>query len=155
VVRELEDEISAVDEFLPRQMELEALMEEKESMESRYCSLRLSAQRVQHRYASHERTKVPDLQRKMSDLHGRLVEIDSRISPIAQASVQLVNKNWGLLLRTGIDKSHLARQIETYADIYTARVSNFLFVTPYAFLRSSRGSLPHDPRCMPALKSED
>jgi HAD superfamily 5'-nucleotidase-like hydrolase len=155
VVRELEDEISAVDQFLPKQTELEALMEEKERMESRYCSLRLSAQRIQQRYASHECTKVPDLQRMMSEMHGRLVEIDSRISPIAQAAVQLVNKNWGLLMRTGIDKSHLARQIETYADIYTARVSNFLLVTPYAFLRSSRGSLPHDPSCMPALKSED
>ncbi len=52
-------------------------------------------------------------------------------------------------MRTGIDKSHLARQIERYADIYTARVSNFLHVTPFAFLRSSRGSLPHDPECMP------
>ena len=87
-------------------------------------------------------------------MHGRLVEIDSKISPIAQAAVQLVNKNWGLLMRTGIDKSHLARQIETYADIYTARVSNFLHVTPYAFLRSSRGSLPHDPECLPALDTE-
>jgi len=83
-------------------------------------------------------------------LHGKLAEIDTRISPIAQAAVQLVNRNWGMLMRTGIDKSHLARQIENYADIYTARVSNFLHVTPYAFLRSSRGSLPHDPECLPA-----
>jgi len=85
----------------------------------------------------------------MSELHGRIVELDSRIAPIAQASGQLLNKNWGLLMRTGIDKSHLARQIERYADIYTARVSNFLQVTPTAFLRSRRGSLPHDPECLP------
>ena len=93
--------------------------------------------------------KIRDLQRQMSELHGRIVQIDSRIAPIAQASGQLLNKNWGLLMRTGIDKSHLARQIERYADIYTARVSNFLHLTPTAFLRSSRGSLPHDPECMP------
>ena len=154
VLRELEDEIASVDQFLPKQAELEALMEEKQRMESQYCSLRLSAQRIQQRYGPRERAKVQELQRKMSGMHGRLVEIDSKISPIAQAAVQLVNKNWGLLMRTGIDKSHLARQIETYADIYTARVSNFLHVTPYAFLRSSRGSLPHDPECLPALDSE-
>ena len=53
--------------------------------------------------------------------------------------------NWGLLMRTGTDKSHLARQIERYADAYTSRVSNFLHITPFAFLRSHRGSLPHDP----------
>ncbi|MGA2404762.1 MAG: HAD-IG family 5'-nucleotidase, partial [Syntrophobacteraceae bacterium] len=155
VVRELEDEIAAVDQFLPRQAELRALMETKERMESQYCRLRLSAQRIQQDYEPHDRAKIPDLQRKMSELHGRIVEIDSRIAPIAQASAQLLNKNWGLLMRTGIDKSHLARQIERYADIYTARVSNFLHVTPFAFLRSSRGSLPHDPECEPVMDREE
>ncbi len=155
MIRELEDEIAAVYQFQPRQAEIKTLMEEKERMESQYCSLRLSLQRIQQGYASHERAKIPDLQRKMSDLHNRLVEIDSRISPVAQASGQLVNKNWGLLMRTGIDKSHLARQIENYADIYTARVSNFLHVTPYAFLRSSRGSLPHDPECLPGTNDSE
>ena len=34
--------------------------------------------------------------------------------------------------------------IESYADVYTSRVSNLLFQTPFAYLRSPRGSLPHD-----------
>ena len=42
------------------------------------------------------------------------------------------------------DKSHLARQIERYADVYTSRVSNLLALTPFVYLRSPRGSLPHD-----------
>jgi hypothetical protein len=29
--------------------------------------------------------------------------------------------------------------------VYTSRVSNFLHATPYVYLRSPRGSLPHDP----------
>jgi 5'-nucleotidase len=149
VVRELEDEIAAVDEFVPKQAELISLMEAKERLESQYCSLRLAVQRIRNGYGPRDNAKIPDLQRQMSELHGSIVEIDSRIAPIAQASGQLLNKNWGLLMRTGIDKSNLARQIERYADIYTARVSNFLLVTPTAFLRSSRGSLPHDPECMP------
>jgi hypothetical protein len=49
------------------------------------------------------------------------------------------------LLRSGNDKSHLARQIERSADVYTSRVSNFLYATPFAYLRSRRGSMPHDP----------
>ncbi|MEE8143506.1 MAG: 5'-nucleotidase domain-containing protein, partial [Planctomycetota bacterium] len=56
----------------------------------------------------------------------------------------LSSSRWGLLMRAGNDKSHLARQIERHADIYTSRVSNFLFATPYAYLRSPSGSLPHD-----------
>jgi len=38
----------------------------------------------------------------------------------------------------------MARQIERYADIYTSRVSNLLLHTPFVYLRSNRGSLPHD-----------
>jgi hypothetical protein len=147
VIRELEDEIAADDQFLPRQAELSALMESKEQMESQYCSLRLDALRIQQGYEPRDGAKIRETQGKMSELRDRMVELDSRIAPFAQASGQLLNKNWGLLMRTGIDKSHLARQIENYADIYTARVSNFLHVTPFAFLRSSRGSMPHDPEC--------
>ena len=39
--------------------------------------------------------------------------------------------------------------IERAADIYTSRVSNFLFRTPFAYFRSQRGTLPHDPASRP------
>jgi hypothetical protein len=71
------------------------------------------------------------------------------LAPLAQSSSELTNERWGLLLRAGNDKSHLARQVERYADVYTSRVSNFLAVTPFVYLRSPRGSLPHDPAVMP------
>jgi hypothetical protein len=48
------------------------------------------------------------------------------------------------MMRAGNDKSHLARQIERHADIYTSRVANLLYATPFAYLRSPRGTLPHD-----------
>jgi len=80
----------------------------------------------------------------VTDLRARLVALDERIAPIAKRSGEILNQRWGLLLRAGNDKSHLARQVERYADIYTSRVSNFLFETPFVYLRSPRGSLPHD-----------
>jgi hypothetical protein len=52
-------------------------------------------------------------------------------------------------MRAGNDKSQLARQVEQYADIYISRVSSFLEHTPFAYLRSARGSLPHDPNPIP------
>ena len=71
--------------------------------------------------------------------------LDEQIAPLAREASQLENPRWGALLRSGNDKSHLANQIERSADIYTSRVSNFLFATPFAYLRSRRGSMPHDP----------
>jgi 5'-nucleotidase len=147
IIRELEEEIAAITGFQPQFTELNELMRIKEEMEAKFRSLRLSAQRMQQRYGPREGVTLQILQHQMADLNNRISEIDTKIAPLAQSAAQLLNSNWGLLLRTGIDKSHLARQVERYADIYTARVSNFLHVTPFAFLRSIRGSLPHDPLC--------
>jgi hypothetical protein len=47
-------------------------------------------------------------------------------------------------MHAGNDKSRLARQIERHADIYTSRVSNLQFLTPFGYLRAARGRLPHD-----------
>jgi hypothetical protein len=47
-------------------------------------------------------------------------------------------------MRAGNDKSQLARQIETHADLYTSRVSNLFHLTPFGYLRAGRGVLPHD-----------
>ena len=47
-------------------------------------------------------------------------------------------------MRAGSDTSLFARQVERYADIYTSRVTNLLAETPFAYLRATRTSLPHD-----------
>jgi hypothetical protein len=70
--------------------------------------------------------------------------LDDEIAPLAIASGTLNNERWGLLMRTGNDKSLLTRSVERHADIYMSRVSNFLYQTPFTFLRPPRGSLPHD-----------
>lgn len=80
----------------------------------------------------------------MSALREKLVELDDRIAPLVLAESSASNSRWGYLMRTGKDKSHLTRQIERYADIYTSRVSNFLHATPFCYFRAPRGSLPHD-----------
>jgi len=74
-----------------------------------------------------------------------LVSLDERIAPLARAAGELGNPTWGSLMRAGNDKSLYARQVERYADVYLSRVSNFLYETPFGFLRAARPSLPHDP----------
>eukprot|EP00959_Pyramimonas_sp_CCMP1952_P219940 4598214-Pyramimonas_sp.AAC.1 len=54
-------------------------------------------------------------------------------------------RRWGYLSRAGVnDKSHLARQMEIYADLYTSRVSNLYSKTPFQYFRSPTQSLAHD-----------
>jgi 5'-nucleotidase len=145
VLRELEAEVSALEGYRSTELKLMALMREKETLEARLSRARLALQRLHAGYGPPPEAPAGTLEAQVQDLRGQLLALDAEIAPLAKAGTELTNARWGLLTRAGNDKSHLTRQIERYADIYTSRVSNFLHATPYAYFRSPRGSLPHDP----------
>jgi len=144
VLRELEPEFAALEAFGPQERELAAMMEEKTGLEFALSQARLQLQRLLNRYGPQPPATAQTLRETMGELRGRLEALDGRVAPLARLAGELSNRRWGLLMRAGNDKSHLARQVERYADIYTSRVSNFLFETPFVYLRAPRGTLPHD-----------
>ena len=142
VVPELESELHAIDDFARRQAALTTLMRQKESLEAIYCQRRLALLRANDKVDSPQ--VMDELRAAVKVARAEIGALDENIGPLAGSSAQLMNPNWGLLMRAGNDKSYLARVLEGHADIYTSRVSNFLFQTPYKYFRSPRGSLPHD-----------
>jgi 5'-nucleotidase len=144
VLRELERDIQAECQFSAEFQKLNNLMLEKEEIELNMYQLKLDLQRGRKQYSKEESPDVRGLDKKIEALRSQIKSLDDRISPLARAAAEISNPNWGLLMRAGNDKSHLARQVERSADIYMSRVANFLTQTPFAFLRSARGSLPHD-----------
>ena len=144
VIRELEDEVKAVAAFHPSEERLSTLMIEKEEYEAEMAAIRVQLARVKSGYGP-KAQPADQLQSRYDELRVKHSSIDTEIAPLAKAAGELSNATWGLLLRAGNDKSKLAYRMERYADIYTSRVSNFLLATPYVYLRSPRGSLPHDP----------
>lgn len=145
VVRELEEDIEADEAFQPIQERLTELMADKMALEQRYSAHRIAAQRARDGYGPQPDEPAETHEEAMQAIRQDLLALDAEIGPLAQQAAVLHNPHWGLLMRTGNDKSLLARHVETYADLYTARVSHFLRATPFAYLRSHRGSLPHDP----------
>ncbi|GBE30126.1 5' nucleotidase family protein [bacterium BMS3Bbin04] len=144
VLRELEGEIRALSGFRAEQAELTSLMLKKEELESTFDRIRMLVRRGE---AVSGKGKDPKLEKfivKLNRIRSELSALDKKIGPYAKAYGELLNPNWGLVLRAGNDKSLLARQVENFADIYMSRVSNFLYSTPYAYLRSKRSTLPHD-----------
>jgi len=144
VTRELENELTALEAFKPKQQELSRLMQEKDEIEHRFSIARVALQRIEQAYGPASEPSVKDLKQTMQTLRQALIQLDARASGLAKEAAELGNVRWGLLMRAGNDKSRLAYQMERYADIYTSRVSNFLLHTPFVYLRSPRGSLPHD-----------
>jgi HAD superfamily 5'-nucleotidase-like hydrolase len=145
IVRELEGEIAAAEATLGTEERLAAMMRDKERLELAYARLRLEVLRARGAPEENGNGNGDDRSAKMAEVRAAIATLDAEIAPLAKAASELSNPRWGLLMRAGNDKSHLARQLERSADIYTSRVSNFLLHTPFAYLRPPRGSLPHDP----------
>jgi HAD superfamily 5'-nucleotidase-like hydrolase len=145
ILRELEHELAAIGEFRDTERELARMMAAKIELEGTLSRIRLAMQRLRDDYGDQPETGLGELEARFHEVREETVALDDRIAPLARQASQLENRHWGALLRAGNDKSHLARQLERSADIYTSRVSNFLFSTPFAYLRSRRGSMPHDP----------
>ena len=145
VLRELEDEVRAIAAFRSTEAKLATKMVAKERLEAEACQVRLELQRRRLQYGPRSQATEEQLLSRAAVLRSEQEALDVELGPMARAASELSNPHWGLLTRAGNDKSHLARQVERYADIYTSRVSNFLFATPFVYLRSPRGSLPHDP----------
>jgi hypothetical protein len=142
VLRELEPEIAALDSFRARAAVLDGLMEQKVALDNEIAHLRLALLRGKAGYA--EDSRPPPQPSRLRALARQAIELEQLIAPYAKEASQLGNRKWGPLLRAGNDKSLFARQLENNADIYFSRVSNLLGVTPFGYLRASRGSLPHD-----------
>jgi 5'-nucleotidase len=142
VVRELEHELGAVLDFGADQAELDARMADKALLDHQFAWLRMELLRADDQ--SRTGRAREELERQLRVVRSHLIELDQRVVPLAKESNELSNPVWGPLMRCGNDKSHLARQIERYADIYMSRVSNLLPYTPFAYLRAPRVTLPHE-----------
>jgi 5'-nucleotidase len=144
ISRELENELSALEAFKPKQATLSTWMAEKEALEHHYSLERIQVQRAEAGYGPQPVRSIAELRQEMHNIRNQLLALDGRIAGLAREAAELGSRRWGPLMRAGNDKSRLAFQMERYADIYTSRVSNFLLSTPFVYLRSPRGSLPHD-----------
>lgn len=144
VIREMEEEARALEGFKPKQRKISRLMAEKETCEHEHAWLRLELQRTEAGYGPEASRPMRQLKNRLQTLRKQMLALDDQLSPLVEEAVALVNPHWGLLMRAGNDKSHLARQVERYADVYTSRVSNLMWQTPFFYLRAPRGSLPHD-----------
>jgi 5'-nucleotidase len=144
IVRELEEELVAVERLQAGQARLDALMAKKAELEDEQAQLRLRLLRLERGYGPIEGSGAAALEVRLARLRGRVEKLDAEIAPLAGALGTVFSETWGPLMSAGADRSFLARQLEDSADLYTSRVSNLLHTTPFAYLRAPRGQMPHE-----------
>ncbi len=140
ILRELELELHrwpAGDESTQRG---DRLLHQREVLEAAANRLRVQLLRIRGRYGPDVIETIDGLTLRLSVLDAELARLDADVGMIPARS----DDQWGPLMRSGRDKSHLAFQVERYADVYASRVSNLLDASPYACFRSLRITLPHD-----------
>ncbi|CAH1454527.1 unnamed protein product [Lactuca virosa] len=149
ICRELEEEYNALIHSREHRAKLVELINQKEVIGDLFNQLRLALQRrnkgrpAQTLAATHMDDK--ELTESVQNLLIVMQRLDEKIAPMLEQDGEHFSKRWGYLSRAGLwDKSHLMRQIEKYADIYTSRVSNFLNYTPFMYFRSQEQTLAHD-----------
>ncbi|NP_001131882.1 uncharacterized LOC100193261 [Zea mays] len=149
ICRELEDEFNALVKSHDQKEKLVTLIQQKEIVGDLFNQLRLALQRRSNSRPAQTLAATcmddQELTESMQKLLIVMQRLDEKIGPMLEADGELFNKRWGWLSRAGLwDKSHLTRQIEKYADIYTSRVSNFLHYTPFMYFQSQEQTLAHD-----------
>ncbi|XP_009768833.1 uncharacterized protein LOC107808313 isoform X2 [Nicotiana tabacum] len=160
ICRELEEEYNALIHSQQHRATLIDLINQKEVLGDLFNQLRLALQRrtmgrpAQTLAATHMEDN--ELTESMQKLLVVMQRLDQKIGPMLDEDGELFNKRWGYLSRAGLwDKSHLMRQIEKYADIYTSRVSNFLHYTPFMYFRAQEQNLAHDSYTFDHLRRDN
>lgn len=133
VVEEMEDEIKNMLKAGPLQTEITSLMEQKEPLELELVDL------VTHKV---EGTKVDE--KRIDQLQDTISEIDKRISPLIRQQATIFNPFWGEIMRAGNEESYFAHQVDRFADIYMARLSDLFDASPRTYFRSKRRPLAHE-----------
>ncbi|KAL4274006.1 hypothetical protein GQ457_13G023160 [Hibiscus cannabinus] len=149
ICRELEEEYNALILSRGHRANVIELINQKEVLGDLFNQLRLALQRRSKGRPAQTLAATNMDDRELTESMQKLLivmqRLDDKIAPLLEADGELFNKRWGFLSRAGLwDKSHLMRQIEKYADIYTSRVSNFLNYTPFMYFRSQEQTLAHD-----------
>lgn len=134
VIEELDKEVAANKKGEPLNHEIETLMKKKAPMEDELTDIMT---RKVEKPGSVDEPRVELLQKTIG-------EIDSQISGYIRKQQLTYNQNWGQLMRAGNEESYFAHQVDRYACVYMAQISDILELSPRTYFRSPRRPLSHE-----------
>lgn len=134
VVEEIEDEIKKERQNQPTLDKINKMMEQKIPLEIKVD--KLIGEQIETSSKKHDET-IRTLLHEISDL-------DKAISPLIKQQQSLFNPYWAEVMRTGIEESYFAYQVERFACVYMARLEDLLHVSPRTYFRSHRRPQAHD-----------
>lgn len=134
VVEELEVELERAKKVEPYFDEIRTLMDQKEPLEFELVNI-ISTKIETGKEADDSRVAF---------LQSTITELDKRISTLIRSQQSMFNRHWGEVFRAGNEESYFAHQVDRFACIYMAKISDLLELSPRMYFRASRRPLAHE-----------
>jgi hypothetical protein len=155
VVEELNAELTKLDalkddldEIRRRVGEREALDDELQQIRSKISLMLRQAEKARQKgenkkshYLIKEQEKLLERAQEMATT---LEGLDQDIRQRIEARHAAVHPIWGELMKVGLERSRFADQVSAYACVYTARLTNMRFYSPFKRFSSTHDLLPHE-----------
>jgi len=153
VVEELEEDFKKTEKLLPEFEKIMDAIREEEVLQTAVQSIRSDIsnqerrQKLKHMQKPQESkylAKMLELKAELKLREEELEGLHKKIKELVSAREKAFHPVWGELMRTSLEKSRFGKQIESYACLYTSRVSSLRFYSCSQKMRSYRDLMPHD-----------
>ena len=133
VLGDLEDELSNIKASKNVQKEITDLMGKKSKLEAKINLYDISGSKDKRE----KRETITKLFEEIDAVNGRISEKLAELK-------KYFNPYWGEILRSGLEESRFADQVERYACIYMTKVSDLYSYSPRTYFRPLKRLLPHE-----------
>jgi 5'-nucleotidase len=146
IIQELEQELLGVQATSDTTDRWDRLEEARQALidELRYGQAALKQDEKQKTRDAEEEAQRTRLKRRVERTRARIRAVETEIAQIELEIEACFHPYWGPLLKAGAEPSSFGHQVETYACLYTGRVSNLLGYSPMHYFRGPRERLPHE-----------
>lgn len=147
IVQEMVAEFEALAQTEEALARLDALAQRRDALEDEYRYLQTRQRALQRAAkAGHEveQAAQASLSRAMDGIRVALRALDPEYRALERQIDRVFHPYWGSLFKQGVELSSFGDQVEAYACLYTARVSNLLPYSSLQHFRSPRDLMPHE-----------
>jgi hypothetical protein len=134
VIDELDKEVTAYKSTKAISIEIDELMQKKIEIEKTIDGLYAKEHEFGQKVAKEEVFSEFD----------KIEKIDKQVGSLIKTYESNYNAYWGEVMRAGVEPSIYAAQIERYACIYMARVSDLNLYSPRTYYRPNKRRLAHE-----------
>ncbi|MAQ13579.1 MAG: 5'-nucleotidase [Sandaracinus sp.] len=150
ILQEMDVELAANAESQHSIARLDGLLEIRDQLLDDLRDHQAEARRLQRKKeneggleAAYEASRVRH-KRAVDRLRQRLKVIEAEYDQLEAGVDHRFHPYWGSLFKAGPEVSAFGHQVENYASLYTARVSNLRHYAPLHYFHSPRDRMPHE-----------